>query len=267
MANPQKEDGYTALANEIWDALARYRLSGEEWKCLIVIFRKTYGWKKKSDRIALSQFSKMTDMKRQNVARALKSLSSKRIICVIKTDYREALEYRFNKDFDEWVPVIKKDACNQNRLGSVIKIDNQLSSKVMHTKETLTKETIQKKKDINIFSDHLLEVLKIPMSDKGKTEALLKTFGLEVMIYCVDRMKLYFDEVKKNKWTNYVIGKHWRNLYEKLEYFSSDENLYNKLQDTERANSKKTKVDCRTVSTDFSSDEEIMRKQREKKND
>jgi hypothetical protein len=80
-------------------------------------------------------------------------------------------------------------------------------------------------------------------------------------------MKLYFDEVKKNKWKNYIIGKHWRNLYEKIGYFSSDENLYNKLVDTERANSKKEKVDCRTVSTDFSSDEEIMRKQREKKND
>jgi len=123
------------------------------------------------------------------------------------------------------------------------------------------------RKDIDVLADHVLDSLKIPMSDKGKTEVLLKTLGLDSMIYCVDRMKLYFDEVKKNKWSNYIIGKHWRNLYEKIEYFSSDENLYNKLVDTERANSKKEKVDCRTVSTDFSSDEEIMRKQREKKND
>jgi hypothetical protein len=150
-----------------------------------------------------------------------------------------------------------------------IKSDNVRTTSGHSVSASISDSVSEKKerKDIGILADHILEVLKIPMSDKGKTEALLKSFGLNTMIYCVDRMKLYFDEVKKNKWTNYVIGKHWRNLYEKLEYFSSDENLYNKLQDTERANSKKDKIDCRTVSTDFSSDEEIMRKQREKKND
>ena len=131
--------------------------------------------------------------------------------------------------------------------------------------EQIQKQIQKREKDIDVFSKHLLSVLKIPMSDKGKTEDLLKSFGLDSMIYAVDRMKLYFDEVKKNRWTKYVIGKHWRNLYEKIEYFSSDENLYNKIKDTERANDKKEKVDGRTVSNDFSSDEELMRRQREAK--
>jgi hypothetical protein len=140
------------------------------------------------------------------------------------------------------------------------------SASASNTKETLTKETIQKKKDIDIFSTHLLSVLKMPLSDKGKTEELLKELGLESMTAAVNRMKVYFDTVKQNKWTEYIIGKHWRNLYEKIQYFTSDENLEKKIIETMKANTKIDKPDCRTVSTDFSSDEKIMLEQREKKN-
>jgi phage replication O-like protein O len=84
MANPQKENGYTVIANEILEALMRIRLSGEEWKCLLVILRKTYGWNKKEDKISLSQFVLMTGMKKQSVHRALKKLSSKNISSVSK---------------------------------------------------------------------------------------------------------------------------------------------------------------------------------------
>ena len=74
MANPQCENGHVDIANEIVEALARYRLSGEEWQVLLVVLRKTYGFHKKEDEIPLSQFEKMTGMYRANVVRAIKKL-------------------------------------------------------------------------------------------------------------------------------------------------------------------------------------------------
>ena len=50
MANPQKEEGYTAIANEIMDALCRIRDTWRERNAssyINVILRKTYGWKNK----------------------------------------------------------------------------------------------------------------------------------------------------------------------------------------------------------------------------
>jgi phage replication O-like protein O len=266
LANPQRENGHIDLANEIGDALSGIRLSGEESQCLWVILRKTYGWHKKEDKISLSQFSVMTGLKRPAVSRALKKLLSKMIIVIIKNDNSMINIYRFNKDFDTWKPLSKKITALSKKIIPVIKNDNGVLSKMIHTKETLTKETIQKKKDIDIFSTHLLSVLKMPLSDKGKTEELLKELGLESMTAAVNRMKVYFDTVKQNKWTEYIIGKHWRNLYEKIQYFTSDENLEKKIIETMKANTKIDKPDCRTVSTDFSSDEKIMLEQREKKN-
>ena len=86
------------------------------------------------------------------------------------------------------------------------------------------------------------------------------------MMAAVDRMKTYFDTVKANRWKGYIIGQHWRNLCEKLAYFDTDENLQRKLDEMKASRAKDGKVDCRTVSGDFSSDEELARRQRAKWN-
>ena len=128
MANPQLENGHIKIANEIWDALIRFRLPGEQMQCLMVIFRKTYGWNKKRDAISLSQFAEMTGLRKQNVHRALKGLSSKLITRVIKTDDGSAHIYEINKDFERW----KKQG--------VIKTDKASLSKLITTKDTTTKD-------------------------------------------------------------------------------------------------------------------------------
>ena len=67
MAEPQKENGYTPIANEIMDALCRIRIPGEERQVLDCIFRKTYGWNKCEDSISLTQFMEMTGLKKPAV--------------------------------------------------------------------------------------------------------------------------------------------------------------------------------------------------------
>jgi phage replication O-like protein O len=181
MANPQVEEGHIDLANEIVEALAKTRLSGEEVQCLWVILRKTYGWHKKEDRISLSQFSKMTGIKRQNVFRALKKLSSKKIIAIINNDdSTQVNSYKMIKDFDTWIPVIKKDYCNQKRLHTVIKNDDQVSSNLINTKEN-TKETIQKKGHAHSFA-HSFELFwkAYPKKiNKGRAEKAWKSLKID----------------------------------------------------------------------------------------
>ncbi|WP_084288457.1 replication protein [Desulfovermiculus halophilus] len=58
MASPQCENGYTRLANELLEALARTRLAGQEYQAVLAIVRKTYGFGKKSDKISYGQLSK-----------------------------------------------------------------------------------------------------------------------------------------------------------------------------------------------------------------
>jgi phage replication O-like protein O len=53
MANPQVENGFFRIANELAMAMSRVRLTGHENQVLWVIFRKTYGFNKKTDRISI----------------------------------------------------------------------------------------------------------------------------------------------------------------------------------------------------------------------
>ncbi len=138
MANPQRENGHVDIANEIMEALAGIRISGVEWQCLCVIFRKTYGWRKKEDWISLSQFNLLTKLKKPNILRAIKKLSIKKVV-VIKDDNRHKPKYKFNKNYDHWKPLSKKI--------TVINNDKRSLSKMIPTKENYTKENYSPNSD------------------------------------------------------------------------------------------------------------------------
>jgi len=140
MANPQKENGHLQISNDIVDKFCKYRLSGEEWKVLWVIIRKTYGFNKKSDKISLSQFVKLTEMKRTNVIRSLKKLVNKK---VIKKDTTYTTTYSLVKDYDKWEDQTSSQIeTSPNRLSTSSHIDYKLVAKQIQTKDI--KDTIQK---------------------------------------------------------------------------------------------------------------------------
>ncbi len=129
MANPQIENGFTSIANEIMEALAKIRISGEEWQCLCVILRQTYGWQKKEDWIALSQFVDKTGMDKGNICRALNKLIAKMVI--VKKDNGKGTTYCVQKNYDRWRPLSKKTRG--------VNYDNRGVPILTPTKDTLTK--------------------------------------------------------------------------------------------------------------------------------
>jgi len=133
MSNPQVEDGYTIIANELLEALIKRKLSGQELRLILFIVRKTYGYHKKEDKISYGQIAKGLNIKRSNACRLLKRLLlSKMITPVIKNDNTLTNTLIFNKDYEKWGVL--------SNLITVIKNDNKVLSKRRTTKETITKE-------------------------------------------------------------------------------------------------------------------------------
>lgn len=130
MASPQLENGYTKIANEIFEALATVKMSGSEWQYVMCIFRKVYGFNKKEDWISNSQIVEMTTMEKERVSEAKTRLLARKII----------IEYggkvAFQKDYQLWKELRKN-------VTGVTEKRNKLLRNSVHTKET--KETIQKK--------------------------------------------------------------------------------------------------------------------------
>lgn len=74
MANPQLEDGYTRIANELLEAICKFPFNGSQFRILLFLIRKTYGWHKTTDKIAYSQWVKGTGLNIRTIRRELKNL-------------------------------------------------------------------------------------------------------------------------------------------------------------------------------------------------
>jgi len=102
MANVQKEKGYTGIANELLESLVKADLLGSEFRIVLFVIRKTYGFQKKYDIISLTQFEKGTGVGRPTIVKGLKNLLDKRIL--VKTPLPNGKHaFSYQKDYDKWV--------------------------------------------------------------------------------------------------------------------------------------------------------------------
>ena len=74
------DDGYTRLANELYEELIGSNLTKNQAKVAHAYCRKTYGFNKKMDRIADTQIAQLTRLPRQKVNAAKKELISMRVL-------------------------------------------------------------------------------------------------------------------------------------------------------------------------------------------
>jgi phage replication O-like protein O len=139
MANPQLENGYIKIANEIAQALMRTNLSPYQSRVLWAIWRKTYGWNKKIDRLSNSQLVELTGIHKSHVSRALKELKERKIVT------NSGNKIGFNKDYSGWRELPKQVTAKKvTNLGTkVTNRGNKLLPVQADTKEK--KETIQRK--------------------------------------------------------------------------------------------------------------------------
>lgn len=94
------ENGYLRLANQIQDALCIVELSGREFRVLNAIVRLTYGWSKKSDRIANSLIADKTTLKVKHVSEAVLNLAYRNIIILRRIGQTRYIG--INTHLDKW---------------------------------------------------------------------------------------------------------------------------------------------------------------------
>ncbi len=140
-ASPQAEEGHIDFANELAEVLAKVNLSAYESRILWALWRKTYGWHKKTDQISVTKFQEATGIKRRHVHRTLNELTQRNIVTRIGNS--RIITYGFQKDYTKWKDVTKRgnDAgisrvSGQVKKNIVTRIGNRSLPKGVPTKET-----------------------------------------------------------------------------------------------------------------------------------
>jgi phage replication O-like protein O len=105
MASPQLEDGHTRIAHELLDAMMLGGLSQRQLLIALAVMRKTYGWSKKSDEIALDQFVALTGIKKNHVSTTIKELVERNILT--REPGKFANRIGINKHYKTWLAAPK----------------------------------------------------------------------------------------------------------------------------------------------------------------
>ena len=95
------DQGYTRVANAILEKLSMTDISGREHMLVQAIIRKTYGYGKELDFIALEQLEEMTGIERKNISTLLKHLAQLKIL--IRTGSGLVKKIGINRNLNEWI--------------------------------------------------------------------------------------------------------------------------------------------------------------------
>lgn len=152
MPGPQTEDGYTRIANELYDAIIRVPFSKRELLIVLAVIRKTYGYNKKVDALSVYQIAAITGIDRANVSRTVSNLIQKNVISESGTGRfshgTHVKSIGINKDYGHWktdaktTPVPKQHQCQNGT-----KTDAKLAQRPMpkrHTQKTIPKDNKDK---------------------------------------------------------------------------------------------------------------------------
>ena len=104
MASPQKENGFTPIANEILEQVVKLPLNGSQFSILITIWRYTYGYNRSKCEISQTFIAKATGISRSHISREINPLFEMEILKYIrKPTHGKSGVIAFNKDYDKWI--------------------------------------------------------------------------------------------------------------------------------------------------------------------
>ena len=186
-------------------------IGGAELKCYLVIIRKTTGWHKLDDRISISQFIEITGLSNRTVIDACAKLENIGLIDIVRDDFgNKTFSLKGHSFASE-----KTSQCEKTSQPHVKKVhtpcekSSQVASeKTSHTKDTIPKDTIQKKikdscRDVAIADTAAIDKPKKTKLTAEETEANKATW----MAYSTAYKNRYGVEPLRNAQVNGIIAK------------------------------------------------------------
>lgn len=129
----QKEDGHTAINNEVLEQLVKQCLLGSEYQVIFLVLRKTWGWHKTEDIISLTQFELGTGLTRPTITKTIKNLVSMNILVKRSLLGKQEKSYKINKYHNQWLVNTTQLVKNNSKTSKAVLTN--LVKRGLHTKE------------------------------------------------------------------------------------------------------------------------------------
>lgn len=102
MASPQKENGFVAIANELFEAIyMHFDFTKRQLKVISAVIRHTYGWGRKTCTLSLREIGRETGLDYRHVSTTVQELIECAVLHV-SGERGGSKTYALNKNYDEW---------------------------------------------------------------------------------------------------------------------------------------------------------------------
>ncbi len=140
MASPQKENGYTSIANELLEQLYRRRFSASQLKILLLVIRFTYGFNRKTATLSNTFIAAGTGMHEITVSKEVGTLLRDNVLRLYKKpSFHSSRIIGINKDYESWL--------NHLELAEALRV-SEIFDRVSETGEIELADTLTKKENI-----------------------------------------------------------------------------------------------------------------------
>jgi phage replication O-like protein O len=224
MADVQCENGYTWIANEILEHMAKIKLSPTQYRLLFVIWRFTYGFSRKEHDMSLTFLSNATGCDKRQIQRELKGLEDKHIIYqnIANGKFRKI---SFNKNYESWIGenTIGETTIGETTIGEIdngetinATIGETVNGGVGETINATIGETVNQERKKENFKENIKEKASKSKNDYSKQfeswweeyprkkdkkkaytsfQTAIKKYSFEMLL---NGLRGYKDEIKKN---------------------------------------------------------------------
>lgn len=140
MASPQKENGYTSIANELLEQLYRRRFSASQLKILLLVIRFTYGFNRKTATLSNTFIAAGTGMHEITVSKEVGTLLRDNVLKLYKKpSFHNSRIIGINKDYESWL--------NHLELAEALRV-SEIFDRVSETGENELADALTKKENI-----------------------------------------------------------------------------------------------------------------------
>lgn len=167
MASPQKENGYTSIANELLEQIYRRRFSASQLKILLLVIRFTYGFNRKTAALSNTFIASGTGMHEITVSKEVGTLLRDNVLKLHKNPtFHNSRVIGINKDYESWRNHL--ELAEALRVSEIFdRVSETGETELVNTltkKENLTKTTVKKEKEGALSGDDGTEFLVHPNS-------------------------------------------------------------------------------------------------------
>ncbi|HSW61730.1 MAG TPA: replication protein [Dissulfurispiraceae bacterium] len=221
MANPQLENGFVRIANELLEALARAQLSGNEYRIVLCVLRRTYGHNRKAGDFALHDLISLSGLSKVRCCQVLAILLARNVIISSSSDGNKSRRLSIQKDYEKWVmPDGKRfSKVKQTFLKSETNISQKCNKRFSKVKQTFLKSEIitvkdkDKRQKTKEYIYEFSELWKLyPLQDgmrdaeKAYQNSVLSVIDAVNIKRALDNYLLH---LRANPWKNPKTGKRW----------------------------------------------------------